>query len=158
MDIRKIRRRNLLRMVEEAGGQKRLAERTGVSAAYLCQVLSARVNRNVGHNLARRLEKGMGKPYGWMDVLSRSEWDAIRRDRVREADLEKGYGRGRKHAARYRNLWALIFEAGGMAPLAVSGGIFPPYLEQVAGGGAFHGGFARYLEKLMNKPAGWLDR
>jgi transcriptional regulator with XRE-family HTH domain len=69
MDIRVIRRHNLLHLVREAGGQKRLAERTGVSAAYLSQVLSRKVNRHVGHSLARRLESGMEKPYGWMDVL-----------------------------------------------------------------------------------------
>lgn len=69
MDIRKIRHRNLLHLVAEAGGQKMLAARCGLSAAYICQLLSDKVNRHVGHHAARKLEEGMGKPYGWMDVL-----------------------------------------------------------------------------------------
>lgn len=157
MDIREIRNRNLLRLIKEAGGQKRLAELTGVSAAYLCQVLSVRVNRNVGHNLARRLEQGMGRPYGWMDVLPRSERVSFRRNQVREAGAGSPYGRGKKNAIRYRNLWALVLEAGGLASLAKAASIFPPYLEQVAEGAAFHGEFVQYLEQKMKKPAGWLD-
>jgi SOS-response transcriptional repressor LexA len=69
MDAKEIRLQNLRRLIEEAGGQRRLASRGRVNPAYLSQILSARTRRSMGAEVARRLEKGMGKPHGWMDVL-----------------------------------------------------------------------------------------
>lgn len=73
-DINAIRRENLLRLLEEAGTQERLAERCDVSHIYLNQIKNMRPDpatgkiRNVGNQLARKLEKGMNKPEGWMDT------------------------------------------------------------------------------------------
>jgi transcriptional regulator with XRE-family HTH domain len=73
-DINTIRRENLLRLLKEAGTQERLAERCEVSHIYLNQIKNMRPDpttgkiRNVGNQLARKLEKGMGKPQGWMDT------------------------------------------------------------------------------------------
>jgi transcriptional regulator with XRE-family HTH domain len=159
MDIRTIRHLNLLRLVREAGGQKPLAERAGVSAAYLSQVLSRKVNRHVGHSLARRLEAGTAKPYGWMDVLADREPAAG--GAVREVDGAAPYGRGRPNGARRARLLLLAREAGGMDALAARCGVHAPYLAGVAEGAGFPGGFpddlARRLEAGMGKPAGWLD-
>src|SRR5690606_33538582 len=56
------------------GTQERLAEKCEVSHIYLNQIKNMRPDpttgkvRNVGNQLARKLEKGMGKPQGWMDA------------------------------------------------------------------------------------------
>ncbi len=69
MDAKAIRLYNLKRLIAEAGGQKKLAQRAGVSPAYLSQIVSTRTPRKMGDNVARRLERGMEKPHGWMDVM-----------------------------------------------------------------------------------------
>ncbi len=155
MDVRGIRRNNLARLIAEAGGQKALAARAGVSAAYLSQVLSERVRRNVGHNLARRLEEGMSKPYGWMDVLD----PAGVSDRVCEVDApERAYG---ELSPRRRRLMILVDEVGGVTALARLSGVWVPYLLQVVGEGAVKSvpsGLARHLEERLKRPRGWFDR
>ena len=155
MDVRDIRHHNLTRLVGEAGGQRALARRTGVSAAYLSQVLSPRVNRYMGHNLARRLETGMGKPYGWMDVLSDGGPGG-----VREVDDPRVVYGAAPPGGQRAGLLRLAEEAGGVAGLAEASGIFAPYLRRVMGeGGAspLPWALARRLEQGMNKPPGWLD-
>ncbi|MDH5528135.1 MAG: S24 family peptidase [Nitrospirota bacterium] len=69
MDAKTIRRHNLTILISEAGGQKKLAGRTGVNPAYLSQILSRKTLRTMGDDVARRLERGMSKPHGWMDVM-----------------------------------------------------------------------------------------
>ncbi len=69
MDAKAIRLYNLKRLIAEAGGQKKLAQKAGVSPAYLSQIVSARTPRKMGDDVARRLERGMDKPHGWMDVM-----------------------------------------------------------------------------------------
>ncbi len=156
MDIRGIRRNNLARLIAEAGGQKALADRSGVSAAYLSQVLSARVPRNVGHNLARRLERGMAKPYGWMDVLDPVAGGSVRSRQAEHAAT--GYG---GQSPRRKGLMALVDAAGGVAELARRCGVWMPYLAQVVRadrGRAVPSGLARHLERQTGHPPGWLDR
>jgi transcriptional regulator with XRE-family HTH domain len=161
MDVRTIRHHNLLRLVREAGGQKRLAERTGVSAAYVSQVLSRKVNRHVGHSMARRLEEGMDKPYGWMDVLSDpGSGDAF--GPVREVDVLPGsYGRARVEGARHARVLALAGAAGGPEALARRARVHPAYLARLLEGRDGHGlapDLARRLEAAMDRPHGWIDR
>ena len=73
-EINTIRRENLLRLLEEAGTQEGLAERCDVSHIYLNQIKNMRPDpatgkiRNIGNQLARKLEQGMKKPQGWMDT------------------------------------------------------------------------------------------
>ncbi len=69
MDAKAIRLHNLRRLIGESGTQRKLAAQTGVNPAYLSQILSRRTQRQMGDDVARRLERGMGKPHGWMDVL-----------------------------------------------------------------------------------------
>jgi len=158
MDIRAIRHHNLTRLVREAGGQKRLAERAGVSAAYVSQVLSCKVNRNVGHSMARRLESGMNKPYGWMDVLPEADAGA---GMLREVDaIAGGYGRARRDGRRRERVLALARQAGGTEALARRAGVHPAYLDRVLEGAlpAAPADLARRLERAAGRPAGWLDR
>lgn len=161
MDIRVIRRHNLLHLVREAGGQKPLADRSGVSAAYISQVLSRKVNRHVGHSMARRLEAGMGKPYGWMDVLPPgARPGAALAGAVREAGGVHRYGAARADGTRVDGLLALAGEAGGPEALARRAGVHVPYLLKLVGGGVaitVPDDLARRLEAAMDKPAGWVD-
>ena len=69
-----IRRTNLRLLILEYGTGVALAAQCGTSASYLSQILirfkteSGR-SREVGTELARKLEKGCKKPEGWMDVV-----------------------------------------------------------------------------------------
>jgi SOS-response transcriptional repressor LexA len=67
-----IRIQNLELLITEAGSAAKLARIVGTSSSYLSQVrnqLPTRKGtpRGVGDDLAVKLERGMGKPTGWMD-------------------------------------------------------------------------------------------
>jgi transcriptional regulator with XRE-family HTH domain len=70
MENKEIRRSNMLLLVEEtpSGTIRELAEICGVSIAYLSQIKSNKTKRGMGDDVARRLERGMKKQPGWMDV------------------------------------------------------------------------------------------
>ena len=69
----RIRRRNLQRLIAEAGSAEALARRAETSSAYVSQIRSGTEYakgkvRRVGDRLAAKLEKAMDKPVGWMDA------------------------------------------------------------------------------------------
>lgn len=68
MDAKAIRRMNARQLAEEVGGVTTLATMTGTSQSYLSQIIGPKPCRDVGDNLARKLEQATGRPYGWMDV------------------------------------------------------------------------------------------
>lgn len=76
MDIRTIRRNNFESLIGEAGTIAELSRRTDTNEKYLRQIFNGfkgndRKNpRQVGDELARKLETGMGKSPGWMDQLN----------------------------------------------------------------------------------------
>lgn len=69
-----IRRDNLLVAIKRAGTAANLAAAAQVSTAYLSQVKSRQPEsssgrpRNMGDDVARRIEKALGEPVGWMDT------------------------------------------------------------------------------------------
>ncbi len=74
--IAAIRRANLKRLLEEVGGERgaaaELARLSGVKAPIISQLRRPTFypdgrERAMGSNVARQLEKAMGKPLGWMD-------------------------------------------------------------------------------------------
>jgi hypothetical protein len=65
MDIREIRRENLAALKREIGTLRALADQAPTDPNYLSQILGGK--GNVGHQLARKLEKAAKKPVGWMD-------------------------------------------------------------------------------------------
>jgi hypothetical protein len=69
MDNKEIRRANMLALAEEFGGLAALAEKTGTDAKYLSQVKNRWNGRGMGDDVARRIERKLEKPKGWMDVL-----------------------------------------------------------------------------------------
>ncbi len=81
MDVKTIRKINLRELIRQCGGKAELARATGVNEVYLSQIdgkandsskrppkVKGRRNFNVGDAAARKLERGMGKPHGWMDI------------------------------------------------------------------------------------------
>ena len=92
LQIDAVRHRNLLRLIAEAGSAQALANRSGTSSAYLSQIRSGREwargrVRQVGDRLAAKLEKGMGKPAGWMDAPPRPAPDLVPWDAGRDCPL-----------------------------------------------------------------------
>ena len=74
MKLTEVRLENLRQLVEEAGGATELAKKAGYKQpSYIYQILnqSAIQNgkpKNIGPNMARKLEQAMGKEEGWLDV------------------------------------------------------------------------------------------
>lgn len=69
--VQEIRLSNFKLLLAEAGGQTELKQRTTVPGPYISQldrgVLQKGKPRSIGDVTARKLERGMGKPLGWMD-------------------------------------------------------------------------------------------
>ena len=75
-----IRLKNLELLINEAGSAANLAHRVGTNSSYLSQVrrrmpTKKGTPRNIGDDLAVKLEQGMGKHEGWLDEPHRDEWD-----------------------------------------------------------------------------------
>lgn len=67
MDTKQIRHANLLLLLASTEvSAEAFAHACGSSASSISQVKTK--TRNIGDNLARRIEKAMNKPYGWMDT------------------------------------------------------------------------------------------
>jgi hypothetical protein len=68
--IDKIRKENLLTLIAETGKKSKLADLADTNAAYISQLLSKNPKkiRNIGDDLARKLESACGKTRGWMDT------------------------------------------------------------------------------------------
>lgn len=72
--IDEIRLDNLLLAISRAGTATALAEKSGLSAAYLSQIKNRQPDsktgnpKNMGDDAARKIEAGIGEKRGWMDV------------------------------------------------------------------------------------------
>lgn len=68
MDIYEIRKHNLVKLI---GSQRKgaCAERWEMSAAHLSQILSDKTAKNLGDDVARRIEVVEGLPRGWFDSM-----------------------------------------------------------------------------------------
>lgn len=68
MDIYEIRKHNLVKLI---GSQRKgsCAERWGMAPAHLSQILSDKTAKNLGDDVARRIEGVEGLPHGWFDSL-----------------------------------------------------------------------------------------
>ena len=67
-----VRLRNLELLIDEAGSAVQLARIAGTNSSYLSQIrhrmpTQSGKPRRIGDDLAEKLERGMGKPEGWMD-------------------------------------------------------------------------------------------
>ena len=66
MNIKTIRKANLLEQINRFSSQREFSEQVGLSAAHVSQMVTGR--RNVGDVVARRIESGLDLPEGYMDV------------------------------------------------------------------------------------------
>jgi len=71
MGIREIRHANLLRLLAEHDQDIDFAEACGLVPGHLSQLKNG--TRNVGNDVARRIEQKKRLPEGWMDVLHAGE-------------------------------------------------------------------------------------
>lgn len=67
VDIHDIRKANLILLRAEFDTAAALAEAAGTSPSYISQIVSKKATREIGDDLARRLEKAAHKERGWMD-------------------------------------------------------------------------------------------
>lgn len=65
--IHEIRRSNLITLKHEFGTYAAIASLGNTDPSYLSQIVSLNNPRNMGDDLARNIEIGCKKPYGWMD-------------------------------------------------------------------------------------------
>jgi hypothetical protein len=72
MDIYAIRKQKLISLI---GNQRKgaCAERWGMAPAHLSQILSDKTAKNLGDDVARRIEATEGLPRGWFDSISPSD-------------------------------------------------------------------------------------
>lgn len=72
MDIYAIRKQQLISLI---GNQRKgaCAERWGMAPAHLSQILSDKTAKNLGDDVARRIEAIEGLPRGWFDSISPGE-------------------------------------------------------------------------------------
>lgn len=76
MDIYEIRKHNLVKLI---GNQRKgaCAERWGMAPAHLSQILSEKTAKNLGDDVARRIESVEGLPRGWFDSVPLSDAIAV---------------------------------------------------------------------------------
>lgn len=67
MDNKQIRLANLKLLIADHKTKQALATKVGTNRSYLSQITMG--IKSVGDDLARMLEQGCGKHYGWMDVF-----------------------------------------------------------------------------------------
>lgn len=64
-DVSTVRRINLSVLMDQFERQSDFARQLETSPSHLSQMKKG--NRNIGNELARKIEERMGKPRGWMD-------------------------------------------------------------------------------------------
>lgn len=68
MDIYAIRKANLIALIGNRV-KRECADKWEMAPAHLSQVLSSRTKKNLGDDVARRIEDREGLPRGWLDTL-----------------------------------------------------------------------------------------
>ena len=61
-----VRFTNFIKLLEKSGNNKIFAEQVGMNSDYVSHIKGKR--RPIGDELARRIEKALGKPDKWLDV------------------------------------------------------------------------------------------
>lgn len=96
MTVEQTRLDNLRLLVTEKGTIAAVAEAAGTPASYLSQILTRAPSRtgkprDIGSQLARKLEAGCTKPAGWMDVPHRGldDEDSIFLDAIRREVVDR---------------------------------------------------------------------
>lgn len=69
MDVKEIRLINMQYLISSVKTIEVFADIVGSNPSYISQIQSDKSPKNVGADLARRIEKAFGKEHGWMDKL-----------------------------------------------------------------------------------------
>lgn len=83
MNIKDIRLENMLSLIKEAGSQAAFCEKVGIQPTEASQIKSPTNKRNIGDELARRIEKAFEKELYWLDS-SRQKVDKSSTNTIRE--------------------------------------------------------------------------
>ena len=105
MTIHDTRLRNLQLLIEHFGSIVALSNATGVSEKYLSQVMNrtrlpSGNPKNIGSNVARRLEQGANMPAGWMDITQEIHAATTPSISPQEAELLRLYREASKDKRR----------------------------------------------------------
>jgi len=79
MDAYTYRKKNLTLLIKKWGGATRLAEKLDRSLSQISQLTGTSPRPNIGHRLARSIEKKLELPEGWMDQ-DHSEYPAVQEE------------------------------------------------------------------------------
>jgi len=108
-----VRLANLEILISEAGSAAALARRAGTNESYLSQIrrqlpTPKGTPRSLGNDLAGKLEKGMGKPDGWMDEIHQPTDADSRTEKYRIQDeLKRGGTATGIHSRHPLITWAM---------------------------------------------------
>lgn len=70
MDSKEIRKINLRKLIKASGKKSaKFAEEVDTAPAYISQIFSAKTKAEVGDEFARKIERKLNLPRGWMDTL-----------------------------------------------------------------------------------------
>ncbi|RKW37834.1 MAG: hypothetical protein D8B60_12015 [Moraxella sp.] len=67
MDTKEIRRTNLRLLAEQYGGQRELADKADIMPSQLSHIIGINPIRNLGEQLARKIERNLGLSSGFLD-------------------------------------------------------------------------------------------
>ena len=70
MDTKEIRRANLRLLAEQYGGQRALADKADIVPSQLSHIIGMNPIRNLGEQLARKIERNLGLSTGFLDQPS----------------------------------------------------------------------------------------
>ena len=66
--IEETRRKNARQLATLAGSDAAFADKVGISASRVSQLIGKAPTKNIGHTTARRIEAAFGKATGWLDA------------------------------------------------------------------------------------------
>ena len=103
MDIYAIRKQKLISLI---GTQRKgaCAERWGMAPAHLSQILSDKTAKNLGDDVARRIETIEKLPRGWFDSISADESNSLNGETEGEASAQSAADQVRQMLAKVSGL------------------------------------------------------
>lgn len=149
MDVKDVRRANMLMLAEKYGSLRKLADQTDTPASYLSNIKNrAKAGerpRTMGDAVARKIESKLGLPRGWLDQ---------QHDRAAE--------RARARAKRLLEIISLTFGGNVTRFSKHIDATEPTILDWLKGEPDLQqtltGPMARQIEAASGRPAMWLDQ
>ena len=78
MNTQTVRERNLRRLLKESGETAdQFAKLVGTNPSYISQILSRKSTKTLGDRLARKIERALSLPAGWMEHESHEPADEV---------------------------------------------------------------------------------